>query len=157
MYSFDPVTSADLALIASWRAAPHVRAWWGDGEPLDTDALADARVARWLVRYHGQPFAYIQDYDVHGWPEHHFGHLPPGARGIDQYIGLAEMVGRGHGTGFIKAHVAALFATGAPAVGTDPDPDNAAAIAAYRKVGFAPAGPAQDTQWGRILPMVIHP
>lgn len=101
----------------------------------------------------GRPFAYMQDYNVHGWDDHHFAHLPEGARGIDQYIGDAEMLGVGHGTAFIRARLRMLFEAGAPVIATDPHPDNARAIAAYKKAGFETAGPAQDTQWGRILPM----
>ena len=150
------MTLADVQLLARWRRAPHVRDWWGEGEPLTAGALADARVSRWIASLGGRPFAYIQDYDPHGWDGHHFGHLPPGARGIDQYIGEADLLGRGHGTALIRAHVGALMDRGAPAVATDPHPDNARAIAAYRKVGFRAEGDPQDTPWGRILPMVIR-
>jgi aminoglycoside 6'-N-acetyltransferase len=57
------------------------------------------------------------------------------------------------GTAFIAERVLALFAEGAPAVGTDPHPDNARAIAAYRKVGFAVVGGPEETEWGRVVRM----
>lgn len=156
-YSFRPVTTDDLARLAAWRAEPHVRQWWGDGEPLDAAGLADPRVARWIVAHDGEPFAYLQDYTVHGWADHHFFDLPAGSRGIDQYIGLPWMIGRGHGSAFIRLWVDRLFAAGAPVVATDPDPENGRAIAACEKAGFAIAGPPQDTRWGRILPMHARP
>ena len=93
---------------------------------------------------------------MHGWDDHHFAALPKGARGIDQYIGDPDMIGAGHGTGFIGARMQILFDAGAPVIATDPHPENARAIAVYRKLGFAPVGPPQETQWGLILPMVAR-
>lgn len=100
-----------------------------------------------------RPFAFMQDYTVHGWENHHFAKLPKGSRGIDQYIGDPDMIGVGHGSAFIGARVQTLFDEGAPVIATDPHPDNKRAIAVYRKLGFGPFGPPQETQWGLILPM----
>ncbi|MES0862813.1 GNAT family N-acetyltransferase [Ruegeria sp. SCPT10] len=107
-----------------------------------------------MVSIDAKPFAYIQDYTVHGWPDHHFIDLPHGSRGIDQFIGPSDMVGLGHGTRFIGARMQALFQAGAPVIGTDPHPENARAIAVYKKLGFKALGPARETRWGLILPMV---
>ena len=152
-YEFRPASMADLALLTGWLAQPHVRAWWDAAVPFDASSLHDPRVARWIVSLNGRPFAYLQDYAVHGWDDHHFAGMPAASRGIDQYIGEPDMIGRGHGTAFIAARMEGLFADGAPMIATDPHPDNARAIAVYRKLGFAEAGPPQDTRWGRILPM----
>lgn len=152
-YSFTRVTQAELPVLREWQAQPHVREWWDGPEPGSGKELDDTRVARWVVSYAGRPFAYMQDYTVHGWDDHHFFDLPKGSRGIDQFIGEADMLGQGHGPAFIAARVKALFDAGAPVVATDPDPVNTRAIAAYRKAGFAPFGAPQDTRWGRILPM----
>lgn len=146
----------DLALLTAWRANAHVRAWWGTFEPYDDETLADARVARWIVSTAGRPFAFLQDYSVHGWSDHHFHGLPAGARGIDQYIGDPGMIGVGHGSAFIRARMQALFDEGAPVIATDPHPDNERAIAVYRKLGFVPAGSPQMTRWGPILPMLAN-
>ena len=156
-YGFRAVVQSDEQLFRIWLAAPHVREWWDDGPEITEEWLADERVARWIVDYHGKPFAYMQDYDPHGWDDHPFAYLPKGARGIDQYIGEARMLGIGHGTGFIAQRVAALFSAGAPVVCVDPHPENARAIAVYQKVGFKVKGPTRDTQWGRILPMELWP
>ena len=146
----------DLALLAAWRSKPHVRAWWDSDHAYDEADLADPRVARWIVSFAGRPFAYLQDYSVHGWEEHHFADLPDGARGIDQYIGVPEMVGIGHGTVFIGMRMHALFDAGAAVIATDPHPENERAIAVYRKLGFEIAGPPQQTQWGVIVPMLAN-
>jgi aminoglycoside 6'-N-acetyltransferase len=155
-YSFRQTTMEDVALLAKWQAQPHVRAWWGSGEPYGQQEIDDPRVSRWIVSFDGRPFAFMQDYTVHGWEEHHFAKLPAGSRGIDQYVGDPEMTGMGHGTAFIGARIKALFDEGAPMIATDPHPDNARAIFVYRKLGFEPSGIPEETKWGLILPMLAR-
>lgn len=160
-YTFRPMTTDDLALVRRWLTTPEVDRWWGDpdADARDDDGgafeevLGDAAVAPWIVAHDGRPFAYIQDYDPHAWADHHFAPLPRGARGIDQFIGEPDMIGRGHGSAFVRAHVDNLLAQGAPAVRTDPHPSNARAIRAYAKAGFV-RDIEQDTEWGRALLMV---
>lgn len=154
VYNFRKATLADLALIKAWRAQPHVREWWGEDEPSADVDSGDPRVLRCIVSTGGKPFAFMQDYSVHGWPGHHFDHLSEGSRGIDQYIGDPEMLGRGHGTAFIRQRIQELFEDGAPVVATDPHPENERAIAVYKKLGFVPIGPAIHTKWGLVLPMI---
>lgn len=156
-YVFRLAAMRDLPTLRTWQNSPHVREWWGDDEPFDEEELRDARVARWIVELNSKPFAYMQDYSVHGWEEHHFGHLPPGSRGIDQYIGDLAMIGYGHGTAFIRQRMQELFAAGVPVIATDPHPTNARAIAVYSKLGFRIAGAERETAWGRILPMEARP
>jgi len=153
-YQFRPAVAADLPLLRAWRARPHVARWWGPPDVEDeAETLADGRVAMWIVALDGRAFAYAQDYSPHDWSPHPFAYLPPGSRGIDQYIGEPDMLGRGHGPAFVRQHCERLFAAGAPAVATDPHPDNVRAIRAYEKAGFtAVAGPL-DTRWGRALLM----
>ncbi len=153
-YAFRRTEMADLPLLRAWQQAPHVRAWWDADEPYAAADLADDWVSRWIVSHAGEPFAFMQDYRVHGWPDHPFAHLPSGARGIDQYIGLAEMLGQGHGPAFIGLRMKALFAEGAPVIVTDPHPENTRAIAAYQKLGFTPDGPPRMTDWGLVQPML---
>lgn len=154
VYHFRTLTDADLPLISRWRVAPHVRQWWGAPSLEDErEKLADSRIAMWIVEYEGRSFAFAQDYDVHGWPEHPFSYLPPGSRGIDQYIGEADMLGKGHGPAFVRLHVQRLFAAGAPAVGTDPHPSNLRAQRAYEKAGFTTTRGPLDTPWGRAVLM----
>jgi aminoglycoside 6'-N-acetyltransferase len=153
-YAFRAATADDLPLLRAWRAQPHVVRWWGPADVEDpAEALADARIAAWIVAHGGRPFAYAQDYSPHDWHPHSFAHLPAGSRGIDQYIGEPDMIGRGHGSAFVRDHCDRLFAAGAPAIGTDPHPDNARAIRAYEKAGFAAVSGAVDTRWGRAILM----
>lgn len=155
-YEFRQATLDDVELITGWQAAPHVRRWWDAAEPYDQEDMNDSRVSRWIVSFEARPFAFMQDYTVHGWNDHHFANLAKGTRGIDQFIGDPEMIGLGHGSAFIAARMGALFDAGAPMIATDPHPDNTRAIAVYAKLGFDPLGPPQNTQWGVILPMVAH-
>ena len=103
-YAIRPVGEPDLPLIGSWRALSHVSRWWGDAslEP-EREKLAEPRIAMWIVEIDARPFAFIQDYDVHGWSPHHFDYLPKGSRGLDAYIGESDMLGRGHGPLFIRS------------------------------------------------------
>jgi len=152
-YHFRAATLSDLDLLRAWQRTPHVNAWWENEDPFDTEELADPRVRRWIVSLGDRPFAYMQDYAVHGWGAHHFDYLPKNSRGIDQYIGDPDMIGKGHGKGFIRQRMLALFKQGVPVLATDPSPQNQGAIAVYERLGFVIAGPAADTEWGTILPM----
>lgn len=157
-YHFRCLVEADLPLVAHWRAAQHVKEWWGAPSVEDErEKLGDARIAMWIVELDGRPFAFAQDYDVHGWTPHPFSHLPPQSRGIDQYIGEADMLDQGHGSAFVRQHVERLFAAGAPAVGTDPHPSNARARRAYEKAGFVVTSEPKDTRWGRAILMECWP
>lgn len=99
----------------------------------------------------------MQDYAAHGWPQHHFDYLPDNSRGIDQYIGEPDMIGKGHGKGFIGQRMQELFGQGIPALATDPNPENKKAISVYEALGFSVVGPARQTQWGIVLPMEAWP
>ena len=153
-YAFRPMTHDDLPMVRAWIATPDLAPWWDADDDFE-EGLADANTRQWIVSLDGRPCAWMQDYDPHAWPGHHFAHLPPGSRGIDQSIGVPELLGRGHGSAFIRQHVDRLFADGAAAVGTDPHPDNARAIRAYEKAGFA-SGEGRDTDWGYCLLMTRY-
>lgn len=139
-YAFRSATAADLPMLRRWLATPEVVRWWGDPDEqfalLDAD-LGDARMAMWIVLHEGAAFAYSQDYEVHSWPQRHFAHLPRGSRAIDDFIGEPAMLGRGHGSRFLRRHAERLRQAGAPCVVIDPDPDNARARRAYARAGFA--------------------
>lgn len=154
-YCFRRMTPNDLPMVNRWLETPAVGEWWveADGQPagfFEEDDLNDEHMAMWIVSHEDHPFAFIQDYDPHAWTGHHFNYLPPGSRGIDQFIGEPSMINCGHGSAFIRAHADALLTAGAPAIGTDPHPTNARAIRAYEKAGFVP-GEKRGTEWGYCL------
>lgn len=158
-YRFRRMTDVDLPLLRQWLATPDAAAWWGDlDEEMDNLAadLHEPGMRLWIVSLDGEPFAFLQDYTPELWPDHPFHDMPPGTYGIDQTIGVSSLIGRGHGSAFIRGHVQSLFDTGAPCVVTDPDPANARAIRAYEKAGFK-AVEERDTPWGRCLLMLARP
>lgn len=156
VYRFRAMSAQDLEMVNVWLARPHVREWWGDpGEQLGLVSadLAEPAMDQYIVTCRDQPFAYLQCYVQSAWPENGLGVHPPGTRGIDQFIGEPDMVGRGHGSTFIRAFVDGLLAAGVPRVLTDPDPANTRAVRAYNKAGFRAHGHV-DTPDGRALLMI---
>jgi aminoglycoside 6'-N-acetyltransferase len=151
-YVFRAMCAADLPLVERWLAAPHVVQWWGDPHEqyiLVSDDLGHPAMDQFIVAIDDRPFAYLQCYDPTAWPKNGFGLLPGGTRGIDQFIGEADMIGCGHGTALIRAFGDGLLEKGTPRIVTDPRPDNTRAIRAYEKAGFhkdrlvdTPDGPA---------------
>jgi aminoglycoside 6'-N-acetyltransferase len=128
----------DLPMVRGWLRVPQVREWWGDpDEQFDlvsgdhSEPVMDQRI----VLLDGAPFGYLQCYRLTDW-NIGFGDQPPETRGVDQMIGVTDMIGCGHGSAFIRAFVENLLAAGTPRVVVDPDPTNARAIRAYEKAGF---------------------
>jgi aminoglycoside 6'-N-acetyltransferase len=137
-YAFRPMSADDLPTIKRWLETPHVREWWHDPAEqfeLVSGDLSDPDMAQFIVAVEGREFAYLQCYALSGW-NCGLGPQPDGTRGLDQFIGEAGMVGRGHGSAFVRAFADQLLASGTPRVVTDPDPANARAIQAYEKAGF---------------------
>jgi aminoglycoside 6'-N-acetyltransferase len=157
-YVFRPMTSADLGLIRRWLALPHVREWWGDPEEQDalvSGDLDEPAMDQYIVSMAGNPFGYLQCYDLTAWNSG-FGTHPQGTRGIDLFIGVPDMIERGHGSALIRAFVDGRLENGAPRIVTDPDPANLRAIRAYEKAGFE-RDRMVDTLDGPALLMVRNP
>jgi len=137
-YQFRPMSADDLPLVKDWLARPHVVEWWGDPDEqfgLVSGDMNEPAMDQYIVSLNGAPLGYLQCYRLTDWNTG-FGSQPEGTRGIDQMIGVAEMVGQGHGSGFIRAFIERLLGNSTPRVVVDPDPENARAIRAYEKAGF---------------------
>jgi aminoglycoside 6'-N-acetyltransferase len=142
-YHFRPLADTDLPLLEQWLNRPHVAEWWGDparGLATIEQHLPDPAIDLFMVSCNDVPIGYQQSYDPHAEPDHPLRDQPIGTRGIDQFIGEPDFIGRGHGSAFIRLFVERLFAAGAPRVITDPNPRNGRAIRAYAKAGFHPMG-----------------
>ena len=138
-YSFRPVLGEDIPMLNAWLRTREVARWWGDPVQqalLLRDDLSEPRMAMEIVSFEGRPFAYCQHYDVHAWPQPHFVALPAGSRAIDAFVGEPEMLGRGHGSAFLRMLASRLRKEGAPAVAIDPAAENRRARRAYEKAGF---------------------
>jgi len=150
-YVFRPMSPGDLAMVRRWLETPEVVRWWGEADEqyrLVSADLDHPDMDQFIVGLGGYPFGYIQCYGLSTW-NGGLGTHPPKTRGIDQFIGEPEMIGRGHGSSFIRQFVDTLLKSGTPRVVTDPDPDNGRAVRAYAKAGFqrerlvdTPDGPA---------------
>ena len=155
-YEFRPMSADDLPLVQRWLETPHVAEWWreaGEQMELVSEDLNEPAMDQYVVAADSRPFAYLQCYVQTRWPENGLGEHPEGTRGIDLFIGEADMVGRGHGSALIRAFVDGLLGAGTPRVLTDPDLENARAIRAYQKAGFR-ADREVDTPDGRALLML---
>jgi aminoglycoside 6'-N-acetyltransferase len=151
VYFFHPMSRDHLPMVRRWLETPEVVRWWGDPDgqyELVSGDLDHPDMDQFIVAIADEPFGYIQSYALSTWNQG-FGAQPQATRGIDQFIGQPAMLGRGHGSGFIRQFVDGLLASGIPRVVTDPDPDNARAVRAYAKAGFqrervieTPDGPA---------------
>ena len=137
-YAFRAMSAVDLPLVRRWLETPEVARWWGQPDEqyaLVSGDLDHPDMDQFIVSIDGRPFAYIQCYALSAW-NHGFGPQPLGTRGIDQFIGETDMIGRGHGSHFIRQFVDRLLRSGLPRVVTDPDPSNGRAVRAYEKAGF---------------------
>jgi aminoglycoside 6'-N-acetyltransferase len=156
-YAFRAVTVADLTLLAAWLERPHVRRWWGDhGEALVSieKHLRDAAVEPYMVMLDGRDFAYIQVADLDMEDDAALDGQPEGTCGIDQFIGVETLLGKGHGPAFMARFCQELFERGKNRVLVDPHPDNIFAIRAYTKAGFQRLGET-NTNYGRALLMAL--
>lgn len=150
-YAFRPVTTADLSLLRSWLATPEVARWWPHPDEQYADLvehLAGDDMTMLIVSWRDRPFAYVQHANAHGWGDFTRG-FPADARAIDAFIGDPGMIGRGHGSAFLRL-LALDLRQRYSALMIDPAPDNLRAIRAYEKAGFhgdaivdTPDGPAR--------------
>lgn len=156
--TFRALTEADLPLLHAWLTRPHVTEWW-EPAPTFEEVCADYRprlappsvhpldapagVTQYLACDALEPVAYMQAYRVmahraDGW---WLDETDPCALGTDQFIGLPERLGQGLGTRLLRAFIRFLFEDArVTSIQTDPAPENARAIAAYRKAGFRDVG-----------------
>src|SRR4051794_36711113 len=107
-YAFQPMTVSDLPLIRRWLRLTHVREWWGDPEEqyalVSGDLVDEPAMDQFIIALGDNPFGYIQCYALSAWNQG-FGSHPPATRGIDLFIGEADMVGCGHGSALVRRFV----------------------------------------------------
>jgi aminoglycoside 6'-N-acetyltransferase len=154
-YLFRAMSRADLVLIERWLVAPEVLRWWGEPDEqyeLVSGDLDHPDMDQFIVSLDGRPFAYLQCYPLSTWNQG-FGEHPPETRGIDQFIGEPDMIGRGHGSKFVRQFVDELLQKGTPRVVTDPDPTNHRAVRAYENAGFEQAGLVETPDGTALLMM----
>jgi aminoglycoside 6'-N-acetyltransferase len=145
-------------MAARWLRTPEVVRWWGDPAAelaLLTADLEEPLMQQWIVEHRGRPFAYVQAYAPPSWPQAHLTHLPAGAQAIDAFIGVPDMLGRGHGSAFLRAMAERLIAEGASVIVIDPDRDNQRARRAYARAGFV-GEDVLETETGPVVLMLFR-
>ncbi len=154
-YEFRRMSAADLPLVRRWLTIPHVTEWWGNPEvqfAVVSGDLDHPAMDQYIIVAAGTPLGYLQCYQLAAWNTG-FGPQPEGTRGVDLFIAVPDMIGRGHGSALVRLFIERLLAAGTPRVVTDPDPANTRAIRAYEKAGFC-KDRVVDTPDGRALLMV---
>jgi RimJ/RimL family protein N-acetyltransferase len=159
-FVFLPLQEHHLALLHEWLTRPHVAEWWQPTPTVDelkadymASDCAPADTRAYLATYAEEPVGFIQCYGVMGsgggWWETE---TDPGARGIDQFLCDAAMLGRGLGRAMISAFIDKLFIDAAVTViQTDPSPRNARAIRCYLHAGFSVDGEVQTPDGPAVL------
>ena len=158
LFTFRPLTRADLPLLHEWLNRPHVAEWWKGATSFESVAQThgadlDSNVIwQHIAHLDGVPVGYVQLYRVMGadadwWQDE----TDPGARGVDQYLANEAQLGRGLGSEMVRQFLARTFTqdVSVTKIQTDPSPENGRAIRAYEKAGFrkvrevmTPDGPA---------------
>ncbi len=166
--AFRPVVAADYSMLADWLARPHWRQWWGEpqtelGYIGDMVEGRDDTCEPYIFELDGAPAGYIQVWQVapHQTPDWATDNpwlmeLPAEAVGVDLSLADGESLGQGHGSAVLRRFCQTLRDRGHATIIIDPDPENARAIAAYRKAGFRPM-PAVRSGADKALIMQFMP
>lgn len=139
-FTFRLVEAEDLPLLTRWRAAEHVREWWGDPGDLRAEYLLPPEpVHHYVVLLDGAPIGLIEHYH---WRDH-----PDDARvigaspdedGIDYFLGERELIGRGHGPAMLSAFLAQVVSAepGVSGVRLDVSESNRRSWRCLEQIGF---------------------
>lgn len=138
--AFRLVEAADLPLLTRWRAAEHVKEWWGEAKDLSTEYLsADDPVRRYIILLEERPAGVIEHYH---WRDHPDDARVVGARadedGIDYFLGERELIGQGHGPAMLSAFLAQVLTTDPSVSGVrlDVSEANRRSWRCLEKIGF---------------------
>lgn len=141
-------------MMAKWLRTPEAVRWWGDADEQLALVIKDLRgspMRQWIVNLDGRPFAYVQAYPAHAWPQSHLLHLPAGSEAIDALIGEPSLIALGHGSRFLRLFAQKLIDEGASIVAIDPEVSNVRARRAYANAGFTPRGDIETADGPAML------
>jgi aminoglycoside 6'-N-acetyltransferase len=165
--AFRPVRPDDFPMLTEWLSRPHWREWWGDptvelGYIRDMVEGRDPHCDPFIFEVDREPLGYIQVWRIgpHQTPEWAGDNpwlmeLPADAVGVDLSVAAADRLSQGIGSSVLRAFAGRLAAEGRRTIVIDPDPDNARAVAAYRKAGFRPV-PHLEGRTEGVLIMQFH-
>jgi aminoglycoside 6'-N-acetyltransferase len=137
-----PASPADLPLLRSWDAKPHVIAASGADGAFDWEAELP-RCVGWrellIAEVDGRPVGVMQIIDPTEEETHYWGEIASGLRAIDIWIGEELDLGRGYGTRMMQLALARCFVEPTVrAVLIDPLASNTRACRFYERLGFRP-------------------
>ncbi len=149
----------EYALIARWRAEPHVHEWWDPDDPPPTVEQAREQygprvrsedpTTACIIELEGAPIGYLQYYRWLAWPDDEATFdigADPDTFGLDVFIGAADLIGRGLGTRVVDLVCTYLERDqGASAVALTTERTNLRAQRAYEKAGFRKVREVLDT------------
>lgn len=154
--TFRPLAETDLPLMKHWLEDPDVSPWYEE-DSTETDALrgsylpiitGEEPTRGRVILIDGRDAGYIQCYVIDDHPDYarQVG-VDPGAVGIDLFLGEPWARNRGHGAAVLKALLREIVfgEMGATVAIIAPAPNNARAIRAYERAGFA---------WIKTVPIV---
>lgn len=149
----------EYARVAAWRNLPHVREWWEPDNPPATaesvaaeyrpDVLGTTPTRVGIIEVDAAPAGLLQWYPWAAYEQDvaETGMIvPPGAWGLDIFIGDPGLVGRGVGSAAVRLlcdHL--LDAEGATAVAFGVETGNRRARRAYEKAGLVATTEFLDT------------
>jgi aminoglycoside 6'-N-acetyltransferase len=154
------LTGADEALLRRWLSAPHVRRYWGEPErelDLIRQGEKTGESEGWIVTLDEEPVAYIQAWLLSAEDEPWVTNEPPGARGIDLFIGPEDLLGKGLGRRILRAFTDRLQDAGATRIIIDPDAENIRAQRAFAAAGFHEYDRFTDTRGHTFILMELPP
>jgi RimJ/RimL family protein N-acetyltransferase len=163
---FQPITEADLPQLAIWRARPHVAEWFhGSLTPEQTAAKfiprirGDDPVRGYIAYVDDVAVGYIQSFRVADHPDALAAlEIPGDPHGVDVLLGDADARGHGLGTRLVREFTQQLLVgQHVDYVVISPDTENAAAIRAYEKAGFAAVKTVPSTKDARTNLLMEYP
>lgn len=141
-----PLGERDAGLLLAWLTDRRVLEYWEGPQAVFTperiqeDFYEDEwNASRCIIQYEGRDVGYAQVYqlDREMFEEYRYPYTQGKVFGIDQFIGVPELWGKGIGRRFIGLLTGWLFTNaGAEAVVLDPHADNERAIRCYEACGF---------------------
>jgi aminoglycoside 6'-N-acetyltransferase len=127
-FTFRPLARADFVTLRQWLRTPHVARWWADDssdEDLEAmyggciDGTEPAEV--FIAEHAGRAIGLVQRFRIDAYSQYReelaaLAEIPARSSSIDYLIGPEDAIGRGWGTGLIRAFTALLWREDAAAV-----------------------------------------